>query len=124
MNESIFQTPLIEAVLDPECRMPIFIKALTHGTRVIKLPQGFPDRPDALDEVRRLVRDHWARYRERGLDRNFPILHYAYMPRPGRSVRLTPEGELIGAFSDRPTQAGLRLASGRWITFTLDDQVG
>ncbi len=124
MNKTPFRTPLIEAVLDPGCRMPVFIKALTHGTRVIELPQDFPDGPGAFEEVRRLVRDHWARYRARGLDQSLPILHYAYMPRPGRSVRLTPGGELIGAFSDRPTQAGLKLTGGRWITFILDDQVG
>ncbi|WP_457637451.1 hypothetical protein [Oceanithermus sp.] len=109
--------PHIEAVLSPECRVSIFIKAVTHGTRLIRLPEGFAERPDALAEVRRLVRRHWQWYRDGGHDEHFPIQYYTYIVRPGLSYRFTTAGDYIGEFCDEPNVAGIRLADGRMITW-------
>lgn len=120
MSEKKF-APLIEAVLDEErCKMPIFIKALTYGQRLIQLEPAFAEHPRHLERAARLVRYHVRRYREANLGERFPIVHYAYILEPGRSARFDFEGNLLGWFADEPARGAVYLSDGTSITFGLD----
>jgi len=113
--------PLIEAVLDEKrCKMPVFIKGFTYGSRLIRLEPGFAEHPRHLERAARLVRYHVRRYREAGLEELFPIVHYAYILEPGRSARFDFEGNLLGWFADEPARGGLFLSNGSSLTFRLD----
>ncbi len=120
MSEKKF-VPLIEAVLDEKrCKMPIFIKGLTYGSRLIRLEPGFAEHPRHLERAARLVRYHARRYQESGMAKSLPITYYAYILEPGRSARFDFEGNLLGWFADEPARGGFYLADGTSLTFKLD----
>jgi len=114
MSESPFRTPLIEGRLSKEVTLPIFIRALTQGTRVILLPTGFGEAPDHLERAAEIVREHGQNYPHQEY---LPVDHYAYIVAPGHSYRFTPEGVLIGRFYDHPTVAFVQTKGGKRFTF-------
>ncbi|WP_457631644.1 hypothetical protein [Oceanithermus sp.] len=117
MSESMFKTPLIEAELDPRVTLPVFIKALTHGARVIELPADFAERPDHLERARQLAAKHWRRYQQEGRHKNFPLLYYKYIVTPGHSYRISLDGRITGRFNDRPVAAFVKTEDGERFTF-------
>jgi len=114
MSKSLFRTPLIEGRMAKSVTMPVFIKALTQGSRVIGLPSDFATRPDHLERAAKIVRRHWRNYR---LHEAMPLEYYAYIVSPGSSYRFTPTGELIGRFYDHPTIAYVQTKNGSKFTF-------
>jgi len=114
MNESLFRTPLIEARMTAGVTMPIFIKALTQGSRVIELPSDFAAQPDQLERAAEIVRRH---YREYKFHDSMPLAYYAYIASPGRSYRFTSDGRIIGRFHDQPTVAYVQTKGGKRFTF-------
>jgi hypothetical protein len=123
MRESRF-VPLIEAQLDPEAerRMSVVILAITHGTRVVRLPASFTDRDDHLARAQDEARRHRARYRQGGLSKALPIVGYRYFAAPDWGYALGLDGEVLGTFRGRPVQAGVRTADGEEITFALSEE--
>ncbi|WP_287371333.1 hypothetical protein [Oceanithermus sp.] len=122
MKESRF-VPLIEAQLDPEVerRMSVTILAVTHGTRVVRLPADFPGRDDHLARAQDEARRHRARYRQSGFCASLPIVGYRYFPAPDWGYALGPDGGLRGVFRGRPIQAGFRTLGGEEITLALPE---
>ncbi|WP_456411698.1 hypothetical protein [Oceanithermus sp.] len=122
MSEKTF-VPLIEGRLDPEVegRTPIFILALTHGTRVVALPPDFAARDDHLGRAQALVRAHHERYLKSGPHEGLPIVGYRYFPVPDWGFELGVDGALLGTLQGRPIEAGFSLASGERVGFALPD---
>ena len=114
MNESLFRTPLIEARMTADVTMPIFIKALTQGSRVVELPSDFAGRPDHLERAAEIVRKHYRGYK---FHDSMPLAYYAYIVSPGRSYRFTTGGRVIGSFHDQPTVAYMQTKDGKRFTF-------
>ncbi len=113
MNDRDFE-PLIEGELLSDNGHPIFVKALTHGTRVVRLPRGFVDQSDHLHEVRRLVTAHHRKYVKTSLARTFPIQHYVYFASPKRSVRISVTGQVLGSFNDIPANPSFTIGTKRY----------
>ena len=99
MNDRYFE-PLIEGALSTDNGHPIFLKALTYGTRVVRLPRGFVDQSDHLHEARHLVIAHQKAYIESSYARAFPIQHYVYYTSRKRSLRISVTGQVLGSFND------------------------
>jgi len=120
MNEVRF-VPLIEGRLDPEAerRVPIFILALTHPTRVVRLDPEFAKRDDHLGRAQALVRAHHERYLKSGPHAGLPIVGYRYFPAPDWGFELGVDGALLGTFQGRPIEAGFSLAGGEPLRFVL-----
>jgi hypothetical protein len=120
MSEKPF-VPLIEAQLDPEAvrRLPIFVLALTHGTRVVELPADFARREDHLARAQAEVRAHYARYLEHGPHRALPLVGYRYFPAPDWGFLLGLDGEVRGTFRGRPIEAGMVTKDGEELGFEL-----
>ena len=100
MTNEEFQ-PLIEGEIAAGGQ-PIFVKALTYGMRVIRLPQGFAKRDDHLRQAQRRVVAHYNNYMLNKRDQIFPILYYKYLVSPTRSVRISVTGDVLGVFEDSP----------------------
>jgi len=113
MNDQSFE-PLIEGALSADNGHPIFAKALTYGTRVVRLPRGFVDQSDHLHEVRRLVTAHHRKYVKTSLARTFSIQHYVYFTSPKRSVRISVTGQVLGSFNDIPADPEFTIGGKRY----------
>ncbi len=106
--------PLIEGVLAPDNNHPIFVKALTHNSRLIRLPEGFLDRRDHVDQARRLILAHHRKYLKSTLAESFPFEHYIYLIAPTRSVRFSIDGQNLGIFKDIPANPSFRVGKKRY----------
>ena len=113
MNDRDFE-PLIEGELLSDNGHPVFVKALTHGTRVVRLPRGFVDQRDHLHHARQLVIAHHRMYENESLARVFPIQHYVYFTSPRRSIRISTAGRVIGIFEDIPANPSFTIGAKRY----------
>ncbi len=113
MNDRDFE-PLIEGELLSDNGYPIFVKALTHGTRVVRLPKGFVDQSDHLHQARHLVIAHQKGYMESSHGRAFPIRYYLYFTSPTRSTRISVTGQVLGSFNDIPANPSFTIGAKRY----------
>ncbi len=113
MNNRYFE-PLIEGELFSDNGHPIFLKALTHETRVVRLPRGFVDQSDHLHQARHLVIAHQKGYVESSHARAFPIQHYVYFTSRKRSVRISVTGQVLGSFNDIPANPEFTIGGKRY----------
>ena len=123
MNDRDFE-PHIEGVLSSDNDHPVFVKALTHGTRVVRLPRGFVDQSDHLNKARHLVITHHRKYMQRTLAEKFPICFYKYMTTATRSVRISVDGRVLGIFKDVPANPsfGITTADGKTRMYKIVDE--
>ncbi len=113
MNDRDFE-PLIEGALSADNSHRIFLKALTYGTRVVRLPRGFVDQSDHLHQARHLVIAHQKGYVQSSHTRAFPIQHYVYFTSRKRSVRISVTGQVLGAFNDIPANPSFTIGAKRY----------
>ncbi len=106
--------PLIEGELLSDNAHPIFLKALTYGSRVVRLPRGFVDQSDHLNKARHLVIAHQKGYVQSSHTRAFPIQHYVYFTSRKRSVRISVTGQVLGAFNDIPANPSFTIGAKRY----------
>lgn len=113
MNDRDFE-PLIEGALLANNGHPIFAKALTHGARVVRLPERFAEQHDHLRQAQNLVIAHHTNYEQSSLARNFPIKHYVYFTSHKRSVRISVTGQVLGSFNDIPASPSFSIGAKRY----------
>ena len=113
MNDRYFE-PLIEGALSADNGHPIFLKALTYGTRVVRLPRGFVDQSDHLHKARHLVISHHREYVQRTLAESFPIRYYVYFTSATRSLRISVTGQVLGFYNDIPANPEFTIGGKRY----------
>ncbi len=123
MNHRYFE-PLIEGSLFSNNGHPIFVKALTYGSRVIRLLAGFTEQRDHLHQARCLVIAHQKKYVQSSHVRAFPIQYYAYFTSATRSVRISVTGQVLGIFEDIPANPsfGITTADGKKRNYEIVDK--
>jgi len=114
MSEPLFPNPLIEGRMNRGVTMPVFIKALTQGSRLVELPPDFASRPDHLERAAEVVREHFYQYK---FHESMPLAYYAYIIVPGNSYRFSTAGRLLGEFYDHPIVAYMQTKNGKKFSF-------
>lgn len=112
MNDRYFE-PLIEGEI-PDSGIPVFAKALTYNSRVIRLSARFAEQRDHLRQAQNLVIAHQKGYVESSHARAFPIQHYVCFTSRKRSVRISVAGQVLGSFNDTPANPSFTIGAKRY----------